>query len=68
MTDLLDKNGNLLEIGQDVTVPDPNGSDIHMHSFIGYVTDILEKRGTAIIEDQCSEFFEIETERLVIRN
>jgi len=65
---MLDKNGNLLEIGQDVTVPDPNGKDIHIYSFVGYVNDILEDRGTAIIEDQCSDFFEIEAERLVIRN
>jgi len=64
---MLDRNGNLLEVGQDVNVPDPNGSDIHNHSFIGYVNDILEDRGTAIIEDQCSDFFEIEAERLVIR-
>jgi hypothetical protein len=65
---MLDKKGFLLEIGQDVNVPDPNDSDIHNHSFIGYVNDILEDRGTAIIEDQDSDFFEIETERLEIRN
>jgi len=65
---MLDKNGNLLEIGQDVTVPDPNSNDIYLYSFVGYVNDILEDRGTAIIEDQCSDFFEIEAERLVIRN
>ena len=65
---MLDKNGNFLEVGQDVTVPDPNSNDIHLYSFVGYVNDILEDRGTAIIEDQCSSFFEIEAERLVIRN
>ena len=65
---MLDKNGNLLEVGQDVVVPNPNGSDIHHHSFIGYVNDILEARGTVIVEDQDSDFFEIEAERLVIQN
>ncbi len=64
---MLDRNGFLLEVGQDVNVPDPNDSDIHNHSFIGYVIDILEDRGTAIVEDQCSDFFEIETDRLEIR-
>ena len=64
---MLDRKGNLLEVGQDVNVPDPNDSDMHHHSFIGYVTDVLEDRGTAIIEDQCSDFYEIETERLEIR-
>jgi hypothetical protein len=64
---MLDKKGFLLEIGQDVNVPTPNDSDIHHHSFIGHVTDVLEDRGTAIIEDQDSDFFEIETDRLEIR-
>lgn len=64
---MLDKKGFLLEVGQDVNVPDPNDSDIHNHAFIGYVNDILEDRGTAIIEDGDSDFFEIETERLEIR-
>ena len=65
---MLDKKGFLLEAGQEVNVPNPNDSDIHHHSFIGYVTDVLEDRGTAIVEDQDSDFFEIETDRLEIRN
>jgi hypothetical protein len=65
---MLDRKGNLLEAGQEVNVPDPISSDTYHHSFIGYVTDVLEDRGTAIIEDQCSDFYEIETERLEIRD
>lgn len=65
---MLDKNGFLLEVGQNVVVPDPNDSDIHNHSFVGYVNDILEDRETAIIEDGDSDFFEIEADRLVIKN
>ena len=65
---MLDRKGNLLEAGQEVNVPDPNDSDIHHHSFIGHVTDVLEDRGTAIIEDQDSDFYEIETDRLEIRD
>ena len=65
---MLDKHGNLLEKHQGVEVPDPNSSDMHQHSFVGTVIDVLEDRGTAIVEDQCSDVFEIETERLVIRD
>jgi len=64
---MFDKTGKFLEKGQDVLVPDPNSTDIHNHSFVGYVVDILESRGTVIVEDQCSNFFEIEPERLVIQ-
>ena len=64
---MLDKTGKLLEAGQDVLVPNPDSSDIHNHSFVGYVADVLEDRGTVIVEDQCSDFFEIEAERLVIK-
>ena len=61
-----DKNGKLLEVGQHVIVPDPNETDIHNFSFVGYLNDILEERGTCIIEDGDSDFFEIECERLEI--
>jgi hypothetical protein len=65
---MLDKTGRLLEAGQNVFVPNhPNDKDNHTHSFIGYVVDVLEDRDTVIVEDKCSEFFEIEAERVVIQ-
>lgn len=65
---MLDKTGNLLEKYQGVDVPDPSSSDIHNHAFMGTVIDVLEDRGTAIVEDQCGDVFEIEGERLVIND
>jgi len=65
---MLDRNGNLLEKYQGVNVPDPNNSDIHNHAFMGTVIDVLEDRGTAIVEDQCGDVFEIEGDRLKITN
>ena len=64
---MVDKNGNFLEKYQEVEVPEPNGSDIHNHSFFGTIIDVLEDRGTAIIEDNCGDAFEIEFDRLVIQ-
>jgi hypothetical protein len=64
---MIDLKCRLLEKGQQVNVPDPNSSDIHNHSFIGTVIDILEDRGTAIVEDQCGDAFEIEGDRLEIK-
>lgn len=64
---MLDKKGTVLEIMDEVSVPDPNKSDIHHYAFVGTVVDILEDRGTAIVEDQDSDFFEIETDRLEVR-
>lgn len=65
---MLDRKGKVLDIMDEVNVPDPNASDIHYHSFVGTVVDILEDRGTAIVEDQESNFFEIETERLEVKS
>ena len=65
---MLDKHGNLLEKHQQVVVPEPKGTDRHKRSFIGTIIAVLDSRGTAMVEDQCDESFEIETERLVIRN
>ena len=63
---MVDKHGNLLEKYQDVIVPEPNKTDIHNNAFIGTVIDVLESRGTAIVEDQCGEVFEVETDRLEV--
>ena len=61
---MFDKNGNIIGVGDEVVVPDPNDTDIHNFSFVGRVADILVERGTAIIEDQDSDFFEVECDRL----
>ena len=63
---MFDKNGNVIEPGDEVLVPDPNSSDIHHHSFVGTVVDVLVERGSAIVEDQDSGFFEIECDRLAV--
>lgn len=61
---MTDTRGNLLEIRDTVNVPYPTGSDRHKRSFVGTVHDILEDRGTAIIEDIDGDFFEIDSNRL----
>ena len=63
---MIDLKCNLLEKGQQVNVPEPNSSDMHHHAFIGTIIDILEDRGTAIVEDQCGDVFEVEGDRLEI--
>ena len=59
---MLDKNGFLLEIGQDVNVQDSN------NSYIGDVVDILEDRNTIIVKDADNKFFELESDNVMIRN
>jgi hypothetical protein len=61
-----DKNGKKIVIGLSVEVPEPNKTDVHNFSFVGNVTDILEKKGTVIVEDKDSDFFEIEAGRLEV--
>lgn len=62
---LLDKNGKQIEYLGSVIVPDPNESDVHYHSFVGIVVDLLDN-GNVIVEDQDSDFFEIEANKLVV--
>lgn len=59
-----DKNGKIIKFGSAVIVPDPDGTDIHTHSFVGL---IVEARGdNVIVEDNVGDCFEIEPERLEI--
>jgi hypothetical protein len=53
-----------LNIGDSVLVPEPNGSDIHMHEFSGYVKSF--RGDNAIVEDADGNCFEIEIERLTL--
>ena len=62
---VIDKNGKEIVHHAEVIVPDPNGSDIHVHSFQGTVVDIFPN-GNCIVEDGDSDFFEIESERLEV--
>ena len=43
-------------------------SEIITNEDIEPIIDVLESRGSAIIEDQCGDVFEIEAERLVIND
>jgi hypothetical protein len=63
---MTDKRGFLIEIGMEISVPDPKENDMYRNSFKGVVIDLLESRGTAIVEDQCQDVFEVETDRLEV--
>jgi hypothetical protein len=59
-----DKNGHKLTDGDDVIVPEPNGSDIHFQSFVGTILEI--DNGYATVEDSDSDCYTIECYRLVL--
>ena len=61
----LDKNGIEIKHLASVLVPEPNETDIHLFPFTGTATDLLPD-GTVIVEDQDSDFFEIEANRLEV--
>lgn len=64
---MLEKTGTVLEKFQTVEVGNPKKSDIHNHSFVGVVIDVLESRGTVIVEDQCNEAFEVDADNVEVR-
>jgi hypothetical protein len=64
---MLEKTGTVLEKYQEVEVGEPTRGDRHNHSFIGTVIDVLESRGTVVVEDQCGESFEVDADNVEIR-
>lgn len=65
LTKVFDKNGNQIKETSLVQVPEPNETDIHRNEFTGTVADIMDN-GNVIVEDNESDFFEIEANRLEI--
>jgi hypothetical protein len=63
---MLEKTGTVLEKFQSVEVGEPRRSDLHNHSFIGTIIDVLESRGTVIVEDQCGEAFEVDADNVEV--
>lgn len=59
-----DKNGNTIEEGDTVIVPEPNETDNHNHSFVGRVHSF--RGDNVIVIDSEDDGFEIEPERLEI--
>ena len=58
------------EVGDEVEVGAPKtDADIWTHSFVGHITDIIENMDCEviyIIEDQDSDFYEMERDRFYI--
>ena len=65
---MLEKTGTLLEKFQQVEVGEPRSTDMHQHSFIGTIIDVLEDRGTVIVEDQCGEAFEVDADNVEVQD
>lgn len=63
---MLEKTGTLLEKFQTVEVGEPTKGDMHQHSFVGTIIDVLESRGTVIVEDQCGEAFEVDADNVEV--
>ena len=64
---MLEKTGTVLEKFQTVEVGEPTRGDMHQHSFVGTVIDVLESRGTVVVEDMCGEAFEVDADNVEIR-
>ena len=65
---MLEKTGTVLEKFQSVEVGEPRKTDMHLFSFIGTVIDVLEARGTVIVEDQCGEAFEVDADNVTVND
>jgi hypothetical protein len=59
-----DSNGNGIEVGQFVNVPEPNDSDLHTCEFTGLVIGFHDEY--VMVQDYDDDVFDIEPERLTI--
>lgn len=62
-----DKNGQKLQIGDSVIMPEPNDTDGHMYECTAYIKNILSN-GNCIVQDGDDDCFEIEGYRLEYNN
>jgi hypothetical protein len=58
----LDKNGNVIDVGDTVDAPDPDETDIYNFAFRG--TIVAFRNDYAVVTDQDDNSFEIEPHRL----
>ena len=65
---MLEKTGTVLEKYQQVEVGEPTRGDMHQHSFVGTIIDVLENRGTVVVEDQCDEAFEVDADNVEVQD
>jgi hypothetical protein len=63
---MLEKTGTVLEKFQTVEVGEPTRTDMHNHGFMGTIIDVLESRGTVIVEDQCGDAFEVDADNVEV--
>lgn len=63
---MLEKTGTVLEKFQTVEVGEPRNTDMHNHGFMGTIIDVLETRGTVIVEDQCGDAFEVDADNVEV--
>lgn len=63
---MLEKTGTVLEKFQTVEVGEPTRTDMHNHGFMGTIIDVLETRGTVIVEDQCGDAFEVDADNVEV--
>jgi len=62
---LTDNNGFEIELGDEVTIPEPNNTtDYHKNSFVGTVVGLNEDTDMVLVKDQDDDCFEIEANRV----
>jgi len=61
---MTDTNGRILNIGNEVFVPEPNKSDSYLSEFFGTIADILGSRVTVI--NEANDYIEVDADRVSV--
>ena len=61
-----DRSGNIINLGSDVEMPEPNDTDAHNCEFVGRVHSKYEETGIITVADQEDNFYDIEGNRVEV--
>ena len=67
-TQMIDKNGHNIEVGNEVVIPYPNefSNDTWLNAFVGSIIDADELEGVISVVDKNGDSFDISPERVEI--
>jgi hypothetical protein len=63
----IDRNGNLMSLGDSVEVPAPVDNDIHETGFTGEIIEVYDNEGWICVEDTYGHCFDFNADKVTLK-